>query len=243
VDAVPSSLDPPSTGGAIRAGIGVLVPLAGLACGITLLFLGMRSVMEIGGACASGGPYVPQRPCPAGVPALMIGGIWGGIVCAFLYVWQTIRHRVPSLTVLFWPALFLSLGWNFLEFGLDPPGGGGLAWGWLVCAVVFFLMGGIPLVVALPWLRRSFRGSEEPPGGGVRSQLAPPVGAFSRSAWGSRTRPDDAAAGPPSPPPGEPGADVVADLERLDALHRSGALDDEQYEAAKDRLLGTGDGP
>ena len=239
MQAVPNSVDPPSTGEAIRAGIGVLTPLAGVACGITLLYLGMRSVMEIGGACASGGPYVPRQPCPAGVPALMIGGIWGGIVCAFLYVWQTIKHRVPSLTVLFWPALFLSLGWNFLDFGLHPPGEDGLAWGWLVCAVVFLLMGGIPLVFAIPWLRRAFGHDAEAPTGGVRSQLAPPVSAFGRSGWGSRTRPEDAAPTPSAP--ANAGTDVVTELERLDALYRSGALDDEQYEAAKDRLLGTGD--
>ena len=28
-----------------------------VAVGLTVLFLGMRSVMEIGGYCASGGPY------------------------------------------------------------------------------------------------------------------------------------------------------------------------------------------
>ncbi|MFN8232618.1 MAG: hypothetical protein U0V56_03810 [Actinomycetota bacterium] len=241
MQAVPTSVDPPSTGSRLRAGIGVLLPLAGVACGITLLFLGMRSVMEIGGACASGGPYVPRRPCPDGVPALMIGGIWGGVICAFVYVWQTIKHRVPSLAVLFWPALFLSLGWNFLEFGLHPPGGDGLAWGWLVCAAVFLLMGGVPLPFAIAWLRRSF-GQPDEPVGGVRSQLAPPVSAFSRSAWGSRARSGTAEPGPPrAEHPEEMGSDLVADLERLDALHRSGALDDEQYEAAKDRMLGTGD--
>jgi hypothetical protein len=34
------------------------------------------------------------------------------------------------------------------------------------------------------------------------------------------------------------GSDVVSQLERLDALHRSGALDHPEYEAAKDRVLG-----
>jgi hypothetical protein len=35
-------------------------------------------------------------------------------------------------------------------------------------------------------------------------------------------------------------AELVAQLERLDALHRSGALDDAQFEAAKRSLLRTG---
>ena len=30
----------------------------------------------------------------------------------------------------------------FLEFGLDPPGDEGVVWGWIICAVLFFLMGG-----------------------------------------------------------------------------------------------------
>jgi hypothetical protein len=46
-----------------------------------------------------------------------------------------------------WPGLFLSLGWNFLEFTFSPPGGG-LAWGWLICGVLFVLMGGLPLILA-----------------------------------------------------------------------------------------------
>jgi len=48
---------------------------------------------------------------------------------------------VPNFAWALWPALFLSLAGNFLEFGLDPPGEGGVAWGWLLCAGVFFLMG------------------------------------------------------------------------------------------------------
>ena len=34
-----------------------LVGVAGLAASLTLLLLGMRSIMAIGGACAEGGPY------------------------------------------------------------------------------------------------------------------------------------------------------------------------------------------
>ena len=56
---------------------------------------------------------------------------------------RRVRRRSPLLA---WPALFLSLGWNFLEFGFDPPGeDDGLVWGWIVCGVVFWLMGGLPL--------------------------------------------------------------------------------------------------
>ena len=71
-----------------------------------------------------------------------------------------------GLVSLAWPALFLSLGWNFLEFGLKPPGAepGELAWGWLICAVVFGLMGGVPLVFGIWGLREAVRGRPRAPG-------------------------------------------------------------------------------
>ena len=37
----------------------VLVATFGLAACLTLIWLGMRAVMDIGGACAEGGPFVP----------------------------------------------------------------------------------------------------------------------------------------------------------------------------------------
>jgi hypothetical protein len=212
-----------------RASIGVFVTLFGVALGLTLLYLGMRAVMDIGGACAGGNtPFVPSRPCPGGVPGLMLAGVWGGIIFAGLYAWQSFRHGVPNLVGLLWPALFLSLGWNFLEYGLDPPGdGGGLAWGWLISAVVFGLMGGLPLLAALPATARAFTGRSVPgpqgplSGLGTFRSMGPALRMARRAATVAR--------------PEEGG--LVSALERLDALHRSGALDDEEYERAKDRLL------
>ena len=57
-------------------------------------------------------------------------------------------HRAEGFRLVLpsWCAVFLSLGWSFLEFGPSPPGGG-TAWGWLVCAVVFVLMALSPLAV------------------------------------------------------------------------------------------------
>ncbi len=50
------------------------VSLAGVSAGLTWMFLGMRSVMQIGGSCGSGGPYEIATPCPEGIPIIMIGG-------------------------------------------------------------------------------------------------------------------------------------------------------------------------
>lgn len=193
----------------------VFITLVGLTAGITLLFLGMRSVMAIGGVCAEGGPYVPRQPCPDGVPGMMVGGIWGGIICLFLYLWATSRAGAPSFVAFAWPALFLSLGWNFFEFGLNPPGDVGLAWSWLICGVLFVLMGGFPLIGLFPMWWRGITGKAEE----HEPRPTRPLSGV-RVAVGERKR-----------------ADLVDELERLDKLHRSGALSDAEFEAAKRKLL------
>ena len=222
----------------VKVSVLVFVSLAGVVCGMTLLFLGMRAVMEIGGSCAEGGPYVSARPCPDGVPLAMFGGIFGGVGCLFVYIWQTWSRGIAGFTLLAWPALFLSLGWNFLEFGLDPPGAGGLAWGWLVCAVTFAAMGGVPLVLGARWIVPSILPVGREPGSPARS-----AGGLSR--W-SATRPASSLAptGPARPDlPSTATAetdDVVDALERLAALRAAGALSEEEFAAAKRRLLETG---
>ncbi|MFO7591043.1 MAG: hypothetical protein R6X23_09110 [Acidimicrobiia bacterium] len=137
----------------------------GFAAALTLLFYGMRSVMDIGGSCASGNtPFEIARPCPDGVAGVMVGGIFGGLFFLAVYALNVVG---PNLTLLAWPALFLSLGWNFLEYGVNPPGDdGGLVWGWLICGVVFVAMGGIPLLIGLRAARatRATRRAAESPG-------------------------------------------------------------------------------
>jgi Short C-terminal domain len=246
--------DSDAPGFSLLGSIGVFVGLAGVAAALTVLFLSMRSVMSIGGTCASGNqPFEASHPCPAGVALLLPASIWVGLIFLGVYAWSTARHHAPSLLTLAWPALFLSLGWNFLDFGLRPPGGeGGVAVGWLVCAVVFGLMGGLPLLYALPATVRHFTGREPHPkpvprllnpafrptwttvpGWGPTPPIAgtPTTGATAGvtppASWGSSTTP------PPS-------ADVVSALERLAALHTSGDLDDDEYETAKQRILGGG---
>ena len=204
----------------------VLGSLAVTSAGITLLFLGMRAVMDIGGFCAEGGPFVIAHPCPEGVPLLMIGGIWIGLIAAFVYAWASIGAGVPTFAGLLWPALFMSLGWNFLQYAFDPPGGGGVVYGWLIPGILFELMGGIPL-----WVMIKTVGLTPQRGARVRSVLAPPgtkaVATAMRAVIGSST---SAASRAPKP-------DMVSELERLDTLHRSGSLSDAEYEKAKRRLL------
>lgn len=144
-----------SPGPSPRDRVGYLVGAFLMAAGITLVWLGMRAVMDMGGACASGGAYEIATPCPGGVGLVMILAFPMGFVGLGIVVWTGVRlgGPWPALAALAWPALFLSLGWNVVEYGLFPPFGGGPELGWLVPGVVFLLMGGIPL-----WLFVAARG-------------------------------------------------------------------------------------
>jgi hypothetical protein len=139
--------------------IGLALAVAAMAACVTLVFLGMRAVMDVGGACADGGPYVSAQPCPDGVAAAMFLGIFGLFGSGAL-VWRygsRIGEPFESLPFLAWPALFCSLGWNFLEYGLfAPPEGAGIIWSWLIPGILFELMGLVPLwgwIVAMRYAR------------------------------------------------------------------------------------------
>jgi hypothetical protein len=107
-----------------------------LAVTITWTFFSMRAVMDVGGACADGGPYVSAQPCPDGswliavaVPVMILTAILGSAAA--------ISVNAPNLLIPMWGLLFGSLGWNFLEYAVQ---GDGIVWGWLVCGVLFWLM-------------------------------------------------------------------------------------------------------
>lgn len=236
----------------LRAYVGTFLSLAGLACGLTWLYLGMRSVMEIGGACAEGGPYEIAQPCPDGVPMLMLGGIFGGLIslALFLFFSSRLGGQYGNLAGWAWSALFLSLGWNFFEFGFDPPGeDDGLVFGWLFCGVLFALMGGLPLLgLAKPSNLRKMLWPPDEPAPSTASSYAPAPGLARSRVISDRDREDVGRPGAPGyhgPPraastaaPAVPASgDVVARLERLAALRERGALDEDEYEQAKKAVL------
>jgi len=223
------------------------------AAGLTILFSGMRAVMAVGGYCASGGPYEIRQPCPDGT-GLIVFGIFGGLIGTGLVVAGTFRGG-PKLYALAWPALFVSLGWNFLEFGVNPPPPTtGLVWGWLICGVLFMAMGGIPLLFLLFGAKLVFWGSGAPPGAATAAATAPirkaaDLTRTSVARFGGTTVPSSRPTPPPPglpvppspgrPPPGpEPGdADLISDLERLSVLHRGGHLTDAEFAQAKSARL------
>jgi hypothetical protein len=230
----------------LRAVLGLFTAAFGLAACLTLVWLGMRGVMDIGGACADGGPYVSAQPCPDGVPLLMTLGIFGLFGFGALGFWAgaIVGGGWVGLPLLAWPALFLSLGWNFLEYGVNPPEsfGEGPELGWLIPGVLFVLMGGVPLLVA--WRARDAIRADGKAGVAVRFG-APSFGSVRRAASvvtvGSRPR--DESEGRTSGPvaaaavTGTDHGDIVDRLERLARLRRSGDLTNSEYDAAKAALL------
>ena len=210
--------------------------VAGLAMSLTLVFLSMRAVMGVGGYCADGGPYVIETHCPEGVPLLITGGIFGLFLFGGLMAWKgsVIGGPYGGLVVLAWPVLFLSLGWNFLEFAFNPPGppGQGIIWGWLIPGVLFVIMGLAPVLAVLPIghsgrsgkARQRIANRVGPRGAG---SSAPSKADYQRLADDLRAVEDRT----------EDAQDLVSKLERLAALRESGALSRDEFEQAKRALL------
>lgn len=114
---------------------------------VMCLFMAMRGVLELGGFVAKGGPYVIEHEAP--------GYIWIFPVAIFcllasiFYLIATMGRRggVDLLAPLILPLLFLSLGWNFFEYALFRFHH--VEWGWLICGVLFFAIGLVPLVLVI----------------------------------------------------------------------------------------------
>ncbi len=200
----------------------ILITAGAVTASLTILFLGTRAVMDIGGSCGAIGEGGVIQPCPGNVAGLVPGAIWGGLIFTGLYVWVAAKYGVPSLVSLLWPALFLSLSYNLFDYGIN---GGSVAGGFIVCGVVFALMGVMPLIWALPHLWRVYaQGREDPKPWHVAatgSAIGSAAGALSLLDRLGRT----------------PNQDLTDSLERLDELHKSGALDDLEYAKAKDRVI------
>jgi hypothetical protein len=223
---------------------------------LTLMFDAMRAVMDVGGTCASGGPFKIRQECPEGTAWMFPAAIFGGLASLGIGAIGMFRQGGPRPFAFAWSALFLALGWNFLDYAFDPPGGGGLEWGWLVCGVVFVLMGGLPLLFLLSptGVRTTLWG----PSSKAREAPARTQRGSSSSRTPSRasatTGVTVAAPAPTGPTTttratttrsprttddrrSDAEGDIVGRLERLAALKDRGAIDAEEYERAKDMIL------
>ena len=127
----------------------IAIGFLGFIICLTLLYHAMRGVMDLGGFVASGGPYHIAHQAPGWIWVFPVS-IIAGLVFLFLYSLFARKVGGLKLIVLAWPALFCTLGYNFLSYTFIPDEkGGGIAYGWLICGVLFELMGGIPLIIIL----------------------------------------------------------------------------------------------
>jgi hypothetical protein len=153
----PASLDTGRTRTSYRTLVVLCVCVLVQGVCLTWAFLSMRAVMDVGGACADGGPYVSAQPCPDGAVLIAVATPVL-IISAMVGTAAALSANAPNLLIPMWGVLFGSLGWNFLEFAFTS--GDGIVWGWLVCGVVFELM-------ALPAILGIFQG--------VREMVSPPL--------------------------------------------------------------------
>jgi hypothetical protein len=194
----------------------------------------MRAVMDVGGACADGGPYVSARSCPDGAPGAMFLGMLGLFVFGAIagYNGQRIGGIWTAIPLLAWCGLFLSLGWNFLDYGLfNPPAETGAEVGFLIPGVLFVLMGGVPLAGLLVAARNgSLEGSAIVASFNVGGRSPKP-----RSRSRLQASHDIASLSPAAE--AADGLDLVHHLERLAELHSQGLLDEAEYQAAKSAVV------
>lgn len=235
-----------------------LLGLVGLAAALTITWLSMRAVLDIGGYCADGGPYEIATHCPDGVGLLLTLSIFGGLGCAGLAGWKGAQLGAPydGLILLAWPALFISLGFNFLQYALFPAGADtGIELGFLIPGILFVIMGAVPLIGFLPGRKRAKPVSDTPlldeAAGRAesnqrklarqRSHLLADMRQEAELRSAAQTpdaQPPDAQAPdarPPAIPTDDP--DLVGELERLTALYRAGSLNYDEFQRAKQALI------
>jgi hypothetical protein len=217
--------------------VAYLAGVALLAFCITLLWLGMRAVMDLGGACASGGPYVPRVECPDAVIATTPLSILGAFGAIGLMLWggSALGGGWVGLAFLAWPALFISLGWNFLESGFAPPSGGWV-WSWLICGVLFIAMGAIPLIFVIGALRSADGDGRAYVGGRIHVRPDGLSGGTGAAA-GSAVAFDSTVVEPDPEPSDADDGPLAVRLARLSDLRRRGQLTEAEFRAAQTATL------
>lgn len=134
--------------------VGLVLALSGaggMAASITVLYRGMATIMETSGAfVASGGPYEIASPAPNWVWIVPVS-IWTMLIFGGLALYATKKGWGESPLLYGWMGLFISLGWNFLRLGFNPPEFMESTWGWIVPGVLFWIMALVPAGFVVSW--------------------------------------------------------------------------------------------
>jgi hypothetical protein len=219
----------------VRYWIKAALGFALFAGGFVSFEYGLYHLMQVG-TCASGGPYVSARECPAGTGgyALMLpGGIIGGLIGLAIFAARGkppsgAERRIGAATIglVGWCALFIGTGAVCLYASLGSDPGPGAKGAGIFVGALFIPMGLIPAIIGVIG-----RGSSR----SINAGAAPGLAAL-RSARAAYTPTAfNAAPVTPTPPPVQ--GDPVERLRRLGELRASGALSPAEFDAAKARIL------
>jgi hypothetical protein len=140
------------SGAALRRAIAAAALGLGIAAGgaaITLLSMLLRAATAIGGSCADADVSLAGQPCRSHPGTALLLAFACALACLLAVSWGAGVLGAPRPLFLAWPVLALTLGWNFLRDGFDPPMEEGLALGYVVGGVVFLVLGAAPLLLRL----------------------------------------------------------------------------------------------
>jgi hypothetical protein len=127
----------------ITGAVLIIIGAGAFAACLRSVLAGVRDVMiNDGGSCGNGGPYVTNRPCSTGDIRLLLIGIIGGLIAAAVFAGGTSRisRSAPSAGLVAWVAAFGALGWNFVSLVINPPAGQGRSVGYLISGIVFLAL-------------------------------------------------------------------------------------------------------
>lgn len=122
---------------------GILLSAAGMGFSVSLIDHCAAFVLSRGGWVASGGPYVIASPAPEWIMLLMPGAVLLFTASIMTSIYFSERLRWPWLLRFAWSGVFLTIGYRFACAG---AGGGEPIPGFIICAILFIIMGIAPLV-------------------------------------------------------------------------------------------------
>ena len=147
-------IPPKVTGAAVFFTLASLLALSVL-CGMVVM--AALAVINIGGYCAEGGPYVIAQHCPKGSAVVLSVGFPLMFLIGFGYVMAK-PLSWPSTIGWLWPVLFVGMAIAFFIGASNAPGG--IGWAGILTGIIMLAIGLAPVFV--------FRGrssdSSSPPG-------------------------------------------------------------------------------
>jgi hypothetical protein len=122
-----------------------------LAVFITWLLAGFQAVANVGGYCASGGPYAITTPCPENSTALILIGMFGSAFVALAGTVAALSVGAPNLVVPYWTFTLGGMSVQALVDGFTSDGG--WVWGWIVGGALGLLLALPGAYLMTPWQR------------------------------------------------------------------------------------------